>query len=225
MPHGGLGFDVSAALAHLRAADPALGRVIDRAGPFTLELPTAPSPFDALVEAIVYQQLTGRAAATIFRRLCALFPGDPACPTPEQIQGATAEELRAVGLSGGKQLALRDLARCTLDGTVPTLTELREMEDEAIIERLCAVRGIGRWTAEMFLIFRLGRPDVLPLGDYGLRRGFARAFALAGIADAAQIARRGRRWVPYRTVASWYLWRAVEGGGLTTPARRPARGR
>ena len=210
-PSGSLDFDVSAALAHLRAADRALGRVIDAAGPFTLELATAPSPFDALAEAIVYQQLTGRAAATIFGRLCSLFAGGPACPSPEQIRDATAEQLRSIGLSGGKQLALRDLARCTLDGTLPALAELRAMDDEAIIRRLIAVRGIGRWTAEMFLIFRLGRPDVLPLGDHGLRRGFAQAFGMASLPDAAQVARRGRRWAPYRTVASWYLWRAAEG--------------
>jgi len=124
------------------------------------------------------------------------------------------DALREVGLSRAKQLSLHDLARKSIDGTVPPLSELRGMDDEEIVSRLTAVRGIGRWTAEMFLIFRLGRPDVLPLGDYGLRRGYAAAFGLPALPAAAEIAARGERWAPYRTVASWYMWRAAEAGGL-----------
>lgn len=206
--------NAGAALDHLRAADPELGRLIDAVGPFELVPDTAPTAFAALAEAIVYQQLTGRAAATIFGRLCALFPGDGGCPSPEQLLGASEELLRSAGLSRGKQLALQDLARRTLDGTVAPLAELRAMEDETIIERLSAVRGIGRWTAEMFLIFRLGRADVLPVGDYGLRRGYALTFGLPSPPPPAEVAERGGRWAPYRTVASWYLWRAADGGGL-----------
>lgn len=208
------GFDIAVALAHLRGSDPELGRLIDSVGPYALVTDTVPTAYAALAEAIVHQQLKGRAAATIFGRLCALFPGDGACPSPEQLLAASDDQLRSAGLSRGKRLALQDLARRTLDGTVAPLTELHAIDDETIIERLSAVRGIGRWTVEMFLIFRLGRPDVLPGGDYGLRRGYAAAFGLPALPTPAEVAERGSRWAPYRTVASWYLWRAAEGGGL-----------
>jgi 3-methyladenine DNA glycosylase/8-oxoguanine DNA glycosylase len=207
---GALGFDPEIALAHLRAADPALARVIATVGPLRLRLKTTPSIFVALAEAVVYQQLAGRAAATIFARLCALFPRAHEGPTPEQILRAPDGRLRAAGLSRPKILALRDLARRTRDGAVPTLAEVREMDDDAVIERLTAVRGIGRWTVEMLLIFRLGRPDVLPADDYGLRKGVARAFKRRELPARADVERRGARWRPYRTVASWYLWRAAE---------------
>jgi 3-methyladenine DNA glycosylase/8-oxoguanine DNA glycosylase len=158
----------------------------------------------------VYQQLSGKAAATIFGRFCAAFPGARSCPTPEEVLSASDETLRAIGLSGSKQRAMRDLARRASDGEVPSLAETRGMDDEAIIERLVQVRGIGRWTAEMFLIFTLGRPDVLPVDDYGLRRGFQAAFRKREMPNRDQVARRGGRWAPYRSVASWYLWRAAE---------------
>jgi methylated-DNA-[protein]-cysteine S-methyltransferase len=206
----GLGFDPDAAIAGLRASDPALGRLIDAVGPFRLELKRTASLFVALAEAIVYQQLHGKAAATIFARLCALFPHAHRGPTPEQILRASDERLRGAGLSRPKLLALRDLARRARDGQIPSLVELRRMDDEAILERLTAVRGIGRWTAEMLLIFHLGRPDVLPLGDYGVRKGFAIAFRKRELPTRAELERRGARWRPYRTVASWYLWRAAE---------------
>ena len=205
-----LPFDPAAALAHLRAADARLARLIDAVGPFALRLKNTPTTFIALAEAIVYQQLTGRAAATIFARLCAQFPRTQHGPTPRQVLRAPDEKLRGAGLSRAKTLALRDLAQRTIRGEVPPVEELRGMEDDAIVERLTAVRGIGRWTAEMLLIFRLGRPDILPLDDYGIRKGFALTFGKRELPSREQLARWGARWKPYRTVASWYLWRALE---------------
>jgi O-6-methylguanine DNA methyltransferase len=207
---GRFGFDPSLAVAHLRSSDPALARLIDTIGPFRLQLKKAPSVFAALAEAIVYQQLTGKAAATIFARLCALFPGAPQCPRPEEILAAPDEKLRAAGLSRSKFLSLRDLARRASGGEIPTLGEIRHMSDQAIIERLTAVRGIGPWTVEMLLIFRLGRPDVLPLDDYGVRKGFAFAYQSGDLPSRQDLEAHGTRWRPYRSVASWYLWRAAE---------------
>ena len=205
-----LDVDIARALAHLRASDGELGRLIDRAGPFGLTLPDEPSSFAALAEAIVYQQLSPKAAGTIFGRFCALFPGALSCPTPDQVLAASEATLRGAGLSGSKQRALHDLARRSVDGELPTLDQARGMEDEAIIEKLIQVRGIGHWTADMFLIFTLGRPDVLPADDYGLRRGFQFAFQTETMPSRDEVARRGERWAPYRTLASWYLWRALE---------------
>jgi methylated-DNA-[protein]-cysteine S-methyltransferase len=207
---GKLGFDPAAAVAHLRAADPVLKRAIDSVGPLRMQLKTTPSIFVALAEAIVYQQLTGKAAATIFARVCALFPRAHEGPTAEQILRVTDARLRGAGLSRPKLLALRDLARRAQAGEIPTLAEVRDMENEVIIERLTQVRGIGRWTVEMLLIFRLGRPDVLPADDYGIRKGFMVALGRRELPTPKDVARHGERWQPYRTVASWYLWRAAE---------------
>jgi methylated-DNA-[protein]-cysteine S-methyltransferase len=207
---GTLGFDPDVAIGHLRATDAALARLIDTVGPFRMRLDRTPSIFVALAEAIVYQQLTGKAAATIFARVRALFPRAHEGPTPSQILRVSDDKLRAAGLSRSKLLSLRHLARRAAAGEVPTLAEVHRMEDEAIIERLTAVRGIGRWTVEMLLIFRLGRPDVLPVDDYGIRKGFAIAFRKRELPARKDVERRGARWKPYRTVASWYLWRAVE---------------
>lgn len=207
---GGYGFDPDAAIAHLSRVDPAMGRLIERVGPFTMELKATPGLFVALAESIVYQQLHGRAAATIFARLRALFPSGHLGPTPEQIMRASDERLRGAGLSQAKLLALRDLARRAIAGELPTLTEVHAMDDETIIERLSEVRGIGRWTVEMLLIFRLARPDILPVDDYGVRNGFAIAYRKRAMPTAKALARYGQRWAPYRTVASWYLWRAVD---------------
>jgi methylated-DNA-[protein]-cysteine S-methyltransferase len=206
------GFDPAVAVAHLRAADPALARVIDAVGPFRMQLDRTPGIFIALAEAIVYQQLHGKAAAAIFARVRALFPRAHEGPTAEQILRVSDARLRAAGLSRMKILSLRDLARRTATGEIPSLAEVRRMEDEAIIERLTAVRGIGRWTVEMLLIFHLGRPDVLPVDDYGIRKGFAVAFRKRAMPAPRDVARRGARWKPYRTVAAWYLWRAAERG-------------
>jgi len=207
---GAFDFDPEVAIAHLRASDAALARLIDAVGPFRLELKKTPSLFGALAEAIVYQQLTGKAAATIYGRVCALFPRAHAGPTAEHILRAPAAKLRAAGLSRAKVLALKDLARRAADGAIPALAEARRMDDDAIVERLTQVRGIGRWTVEMLLIFRLGRPDVLPADDYGVRKGFAAALRRRELPTRDALIKRGERWKPYRTVASWYLWRAAE---------------
>ena len=223
-------YDGDAAIAALAAADPKLGKLMARAGPFTMRLASKQSPFEALTESILYQQLHGKAAAAIHAKLLRSFsplahmadPREPMQhrhPTPEELLDAPNEQLRAAGLSANKALALRDLAAKTLDGTVPTLAEIRRMSDDAIIEHLTQVRGIGVWTVQMMLIFRLGRPDVLPSGDYGVRKGFALTFQGLKpttkvtpdlLATPAEIERRAKRWAPWRSVASWYLWRACD---------------
>ena len=208
-----LGFDPEAAAAALHACDAGLARVIDRVGPLRLALKQTPSTFVALAEAIVYQQLSGRAAATIFSRVCALFPRPLLGPTPEQLARVPDAALRGAGLSQAKLLALRDLAERARAGEVPSLGALRDMQDEEIVARLSQVRGIGRWTVEMLLIFRLGRPDVLPCEDFGVRKGFAAAFRRRELPSPDDLRARGERWRPWRTAASWYLWRAAELAG------------
>jgi methylated-DNA-[protein]-cysteine S-methyltransferase len=204
------GFDPDAAIEHLRASDPVLGRLIDSVGPFRLQLQRTPSVFGALAEAIVYQQLSGKAAATIFGRLCGLFRDASAGLTPAHIARASEERLRSAGLSRSKALSLQDLAHKTISGELPSLSDVRRLDDESIVERLTAVRGVGRWTAEMLLIFRLGRPDVLPVDDYGVRKGFALAFKKKELPARKDVEKRGERWRPYRSVATWYLWRALD---------------
>jgi len=218
---GAFGFDPVFALEHLRAADAKLARLIAETGPFRMRLKRAPSIFMALAEAIVYQQLHGKAAAAIFARLRGLFPYAPESPTAEQILRASDAKLRGAGLSQAKLLSLRDLARKTADGAIPTLAEIHGMENEAIIERLTTVRGIGRWTVEMLLMHRLGRPDVLPVDDYGVRKGFAVAYGKRDMPTPKALAKYGERWKPYRTVASWYFWRAAE-ASMKPVARAPA---
>jgi methylated-DNA-[protein]-cysteine S-methyltransferase len=208
-PAHGLAFDPARAIAHVREVEPALAKVIDAVGSFDLRVDPAHSLFSALSRAIVYQQLNGTAAATILGRVRALFPGAPAL-TPQHILGAAEDKLRGAGLSRSKLLALQDLARRTAAGELPTLARLQRMEDEEIIERLTEVRGIGRWTVQMLLIFRLGRPDVLAVDDYGVRQGFALTFRKRQLPAPRDLEARGARWAPYRTVASWYFWRAVE---------------
>jgi DNA-3-methyladenine glycosylase II len=221
-----LPFDPLEAVAHLKAADPKLAALIDRAGPFTMRLDPAPSPFESLLESIIYQQLHGKAAATIHGRVCAYFGGTP---TPQLLLAAPDEPLRAAGLSGNKMKALRDLAARTLDGTVPTHAAIRKMSDAAIIEHLSQVRGIGTWTVEMLLIFRMGRPDVFPVTDYGVRKGFALTFqrlpktrplAAEDLPKPEVLLKRGKRWAPFRSVASWYLWRACDLARNTPSAGR-----
>ncbi len=217
-------YDIPAALAHLSAADPKLAALIQRAGPFTLKLKHQHSPFEALLESIIYQQIHGKAAAAILRRLIEAF-GD-LHPQPEQLIAAPDHILRGAGLSGSKALALRDLAAKTIDGTVPSLLQIRRMADQEIIERLTAVRGIGPWTVEMLLIFRLGRPDILPVTDYGVRKGFLLTFGrvaknkpitAAMLPKPDVMLRRARKWQPWRSIASWYLWRACDLAGKPSP--------
>ncbi len=203
-----LDLDEPSAIRHLSSRDGKLAQLIEQVGPLRLELFATRSTFDALAESIVYQQLNGKAAATIHGRLCALFPRGR--PLPEPLLALGDAPLRAAGISRGKTLALRDLAARTLDGTVPSVSDLRSMSDDAIVDRLVKVRGIGRWTVEMVLIFRLGRPDVLPVDDYGVRQGFKLAYRKREIPTPRELARHGEKWRPFRTVASWYLWRAVD---------------
>ena len=205
------GFDGRVAIRHLTAADPVLGRHIARLGKYAFALRQTQETFDALAEAIVYQQLSGKAAATIFGRVVALFPDGRLDATA--IHAATDDALRAAGLSRAKVASLRDLAARADAGDIPDLAMLATMDDAAIIDTLTQVRGIGRWTVEMLLMFRLGRPDVLPLGDFGIRKGFAKAFRGrrdGDLASPAEVLKRGERWRPYRSVASWYLWRILE---------------
>ena len=215
-PRRKLPYDPEEALAHLRAKDPKLGALIERVGAFTLRLDPAPSLFESLLESILYQQLHGKAAATIHRRVREYFGGDPA---PQPLIDTPDEILRAAGVSGNKIRALKDLAARTLDGTVPSHAAIRKMSDADIVERLTEVRGIGPWTVEMLLIFRMGRPDVLPVTDYGVRKGFAltfmripktRSLAADDLPKPDAVFKRGLRWKPFRSVASWYLWRACD---------------
>ncbi|GGH03439.1 DNA-3-methyladenine glycosylase family protein [Silvibacterium dinghuense] len=217
-------YDIVQACRELAEADPKLGELIARAGPYTLRVKSQHSPFEALLESIIYQQLHGKAAAAILKRLITWF--GEYHPTPEQILAAPEEALRGCGLSAGKLLALRDLAAKTIDGTVPTLTQIRRLSDEEILARLTSVRGIGPWTVEMLLIFRLGRSDVFPVSDYGVRKGFAltfkrlpksKPFDASMLAKPAEMLRRGERWRPWRSVASWYLWRACDLAGSASP--------
>lgn len=209
---GVAGFDHSAAVRALRRADPKLGKMIDRVGrERRLRLRPTRSTFLALSEAIVYQQLSGKAAATIYGRLIASFPKRPGM-TPAVILAASDATLRAAGLSASKAAALKDLADKTLQGEVPTLRRLSRMEDEVIVETLTRVRGIGRWTAEMLLMFRLGRPDVLPVDDLGVRKGFALIHGLSDMPTPKELAALGECWRPWRSVGSWYCWRALEVG-------------
>lgn len=215
-------YDSALALEALSNADPKLRKLIVRAGPFTMKLASAQSPFEALLESIIYQQLHGKAAAAIHAKLITSFhpiAGIGIHPTPQHLLECPNEQLRQAGLSHNKALAVRDLAAKTIDGTVPTLARIRRMSDEAIIEHLTQVRGIGRWTVEMFLIFRLGRPDILPTSDYGIRKGFALTFGKLKPADKVTPAdlpkpdimeKRAKRWHPWCSIASWYLWRACD---------------
>jgi 3-methyladenine DNA glycosylase/8-oxoguanine DNA glycosylase len=200
--------DYSAAIRHLSRSDRRLAQLIERVGPCTLKLRHEHTIFYSLLRSIIYQQLAGKAAAAILQRVDDLFPG--ALATPEQIAAAPEERLRAAGLSRNKLLAVKDLAAKTLDGTVPEGKVIDAMSDEEIIERVAQVRGIGRWTVEMLLIFRLGRTDVLPVDDYGVRKGFQRTYRLPDLPTKQQMLKKGEKWRPWRSIASWYLWRAAE---------------
>jgi 3-methyladenine DNA glycosylase/8-oxoguanine DNA glycosylase len=201
-----LNYDPNVAIDHLSAADEKLARLIERVGPFAMPTRETMSPFQMLLRSIVYQQISGKAAASIHDRLLALFPRRK--PGPRKLRELSDADLRAAGMSRPKQRAARDLADKALDGTVPTLRQLERMDDEAIIARLTQVRGIGQWTAEMMLIFQLGRPDVLPVTDLGVRKGFRLSHGGRKLPEPKKLLRHGERWRPYRSVASWYLWRA-----------------
>ncbi len=201
-------FDLEAAIAHLRTADPALATVIDRARSCDLAPQRLRSLFDVLLRAIVYQQLNGKAAASILARVEALFPQNR--PTPEALLALADEPLRAAGLSRNKLAAIRDLAAKCVDGTVPTPAAARKLSDADLVARLTAVRGVGPWTVHMLLMFNLGRPDVLPTGDFGVREGFRKLHRKRRQPTPAELEKYARRWAPYRSIAAWYLWRVHE---------------
>ncbi|HNW34735.1 MAG TPA: methylated-DNA--[protein]-cysteine S-methyltransferase [Candidatus Ozemobacteraceae bacterium] len=213
------GFDTKAAERFLKKCDPVMRSLIERVGPCKLSVDRLSGLFEALLESIVYQQLTGKAAATIFGRVADLFKPKTKIE-PLDLLRASDEELRGAGLSGSKVAAVRDLAEKTAAGELPTIQQLHLLEDEEIVGRLTLVRGIGRWTAEMLLIFRLGRPDILSTGDYGLRKGYAVLYNNGILPTPREFAAAGERWKPWRSIASWYLWRAAEGVRLPGEGRR-----
>jgi DNA-3-methyladenine glycosylase II len=205
-------FDHNAAIEHLRKVDPRLGRLIEKLPQFAVNLQAQQTPYESLLRAIVYQSIAGKAAKVIFDRIRALGANGN-CPAPEELLRVSSRKLRAAGLSKAKIAAVRDLAAKTIEGIVPTLEDAEKMSDQELVRRLDSVRGIGAWTVEMFLIFRLGRPDVLPIHDYGVQKGFALTYGKRAIPKPKDLAKFGERWRPYRTVASWYMWRAVDHAG------------
>lgn len=204
---GNLEFDWDMAAAHVSRRDKRIGAVIRAHADLRLEPRRQRSPFHALMRAIIYQQLSGKAAATIHGRLLELFSGPV---TAEKLLRLKDSQIRGAGVSGGKMKALRDLAQRTVAGHVPGFARLRRMDDAEIIQQLTAVHGVGRWTVEMLLIFDLGRPDVLPVHDLGVRKGFAIAHKLPELPTPEELTEHAERWRPYRTVGSWYCWRATD---------------
>jgi DNA-3-methyladenine glycosylase II len=209
-------FDHREAIAHLSKTDRRLARLIEKtlakSVEFRLNIEERETPYESLLEAIVYQSISGKAAKVIFGRIAALG-ANSRCPSPQEVLRVRKPTLRKAGLSFAKIAAVRDLAQKTIEGVVPTLDEARAMSDQELVDRLISVRGIGAWTVEMFLIFRLGRPDVLPIHDYGVQKGFAITYGKKIIPKPRELAAFGERWRPYRTVASWYMWRAVDHAG------------
>jgi len=201
---------IALARRHLGRADPLMRRLVCAHGPCGLEPAWRRSPYEALIRAVIYQQLTGHVAGKILGRFVDLFPG-ARFPLPADVLGASDEVLRSAGLSRQKAGYIRDVARCAQSGVVPLKRgAIARVGDEAIIERLTQVKGIGRWTVEMLLIFTLGRLDVLPVDDYGVRKGYMRASGSDELPKPRELQRIGEIWVPYRSVAAWYLWRASE---------------
>lgn len=200
-------YDLARAKRALHRSDPELGAWIAAVGACRLELRPSTEPLPTLARTIVYQQLSGKAARTIHGRMLEALDGPL---DAERLRATPPRRLRAAGLSRAKVAALHDLAAKVIDGTVPGARRLAALDDEAVIERLCEVRGIGRWSAEMFLMFSLGRPDVISVGDLGLRKGFHRVFGMTRLPAARTFERRAERWRPWRTVACWYLWRAAD---------------
>ncbi|HTK48638.1 MAG TPA: DNA-3-methyladenine glycosylase [Gemmatimonadaceae bacterium] len=197
------------AVAHLRRVDPVLARIIDRVGACRLEAHRPGTHYDALVRSIVFQQLSGKAASTIHRRFCELYPKKR--PRAEHVLKTKDRAMRGAGLSRQKIGYLRDLSARVADRSLP-LAHLGRLPDDAIIEHLVQVKGIGRWTVQMFLIFRLGRPDVLPELDLGVQNAIQRAYGLAKRPSPKDVLAIGEKWHPYASVASWYLWRSLENG-------------
>lgn len=199
----------AAATQHLLRVDRALGRVIKQVGPCPLAPRRGVAPWQALVRSVAFQQLNGAAAETIFSRFLALFPGQK-FPTPKQILTASEAKLRRAGLSRAKVAAIKDIAAYTQRGDVPDRRQMAKFDDSQIIEQLTVIRGVGPWTVEMLMMFTLGRLDVLPATDFGVRSGFALVYGLQELPAPKEVLARGERWRPYRSVAAWYLWRAVD---------------
>ena len=216
-------FDLRLAMDTLAAKDPQLATLIKETEEFRIEADGADTPYEILLEAIAYQSISGKAAATIFGRVKALSPTG-GIPTPEEMLKLRKPALRKAGLSGAKVLAMKDLAKKTLDGVVPTLEQAEKLSDEELVKRLVSVRGIGAWTVEMFLIFRLGRPDVLPIHDLGVKKGWSITYGKKYMPKPKELLAFGERWRPYRTVASWYMWRACHRAGNAAMRKiRPAK--
>jgi DNA-3-methyladenine glycosylase II len=223
LPITSLSFDLAAATQYLAAKDERLAELIQSTQPFRLDEVLAESPYEALLEAIAYQSISGKAAATIFARIKALSSTGRA-PTPQEMLKLRKQALRKGGLSGAKVLAMKDLAKKTIEGVVPTLEEAQKLSDEELVKRLTSVRGIGAWTVEMFLIFRLGRPDVLPIHDLGVQKGWSITYGKKHKPKPKELFAFGERWRPYRTVASWYMWRACHRAGNAALRKiRPAK--
>ncbi len=198
-----------AALKHLAAVDPVMRKLIRAIGPCALKPETKRSPFQSLVQAVAHQQLNGTAADTILTRFKKLFPGKK-FPRPEDLAKVTDKQIRACGFSFAKIAAIRDIAAKTLDGTIPSSRAIAKLSDEEIVTRLTEARGVGRWTVEMLLVFQLGREDVLPVDDFGVRNGFRLAHKKREMPKPKTLAAFGEKWKPHRTTAAWYLWRAAD---------------
>ena len=199
---------IKAAQQSLSESDPVMKGLIERSAPFALKHEGQRSPFEALTRAIAAQQLHGNAAKAILGRFIELVPGK-LFPEPDDIKRLTDEQIRAVGFSYGKVRTLRDLTDKVRQGVVPSSDEIGTLDDNAIIERITKVHGIGRWSVEMLLIFHLRRPDVLPVDDFGVRKGFMRAYGLSEMPKPKAVLSHGEKWRPFRTIASWYLWQAA----------------
>ena len=210
-------YDVAKGVDHLRRAHPRMATLIDQVGPCTITVHTLP-PFEALMQSIVYQQLNGRAAETILGRVLAIY-APKSFPTPDDFLATDDAILRAAGLSRAKTAAVKSLAQHSLDGTVPTRAQAQRLTNDQLIERLTRVRGIGRWTVEMFLIFGLSRPDVWPVLDFGVRKGLGRAFRRRALPTPKQALPYGRKFSPYNSVAAWYFWRACEFKAAPAPKK------
>jgi 3-methyladenine DNA glycosylase/8-oxoguanine DNA glycosylase len=218
-----LSFDLDEAIKHLSAGDENLKLIIEDTVPFALKADEIESPYEALLEAITHQSISGKAAATIFARIKALG-SNGRIPTPQEILKLRKPALRKAGLSGAKILAVKDLAAKTISGVVPTLEQAQKVSDEELVKRLTSVRGIGAWTVEMFLIFRLGRPDVLPIHDLGVKKGWSITYNKKHMPKPKELLKFGERWRPYRTIASWYMWRACHRAGNAAMRKiRPAK--
>ena len=197
------------AIKHLTQADKVLGRLIKKIGPCGWKPDKRRSPFEALGQSVAYQQLNGTAAATIFGRVKALYPGRR-FPSPEELLATPDESLRGAGLSRAKVAAIKDIAAKTLTGVVPTSRAIARMESDLIVSQLTTIRGVGPWTVEMLLMFKLGRVDILPTTDYGVRKGFALTYGLKDLPTPTDLLEHGEKWRPYRSIAAWYLWRALD---------------